>query len=125
MGHDMIFYLLVSVLVLLSVACVLTLNVALILACLAMASLLVAFYRLHYLVDAMIFRRTNLIQVIDSCELSGERSAAVREIQWKVLRNRSRILKTGPTERIERGKSTRASSQIRAASSGLSCRSRR
>lgn len=98
------FYCLVSVLVLLSIACILTLNIALILVCLAAASVLVAFYRLHYLVDALVFRRSNLIQVIDSCELSGERSTAVRKLEGKYCATAAALLKTGPTERIEREK---------------------
>ena len=100
----MAFYALVSVLVLLSVACVLTLNIALIIACLAMASLLVAFYRLHYLVDAVIFRRSNLIQVVDSCELSGERSTAIRRLDGKYCATAAALLKTGTTEKVEREK---------------------
>ncbi len=66
--------------------------------------LLVAFYRLHYLVDALIFRRTSLIQVVDSCELNGERSTAVRRLGGRYCATAAALLKTGPTERIEREK---------------------
>jgi hypothetical protein len=104
MNDEILFYCLIAVLVVLSVACILTLNIALILACLVAAFLLVAFYRLHYLVDALIFRRSNLVQLIDSCELSGERSTAVRRLGRRYCATAAALLKTGPIERVEREK---------------------
>ncbi len=104
MNDSVIFYCVIAVLIILSIACLLTLNIALIVACLITAMLLVAFYRLHYLVDAMIFRRSNLIQVIDSCELSGERNAAVRRIGGRYCATAVALLKTGPADRLDREK---------------------
>lgn len=65
---------------LIAIASLLTLNFWLIVGSLIIATLLVAFYRLNYIVDSLVFKHTNLIQVLDGCELSGDRSTAIRRL---------------------------------------------
>ena len=102
MEHDIRFYAVISVLVLISIAAVLTLNPFLIIASLAVSALLIPFYRLHYLVESVLFKRTNLILLLDSCELSGERSAAIRRIGDMFCATTASLLENSAGKPIER-----------------------
>jgi len=104
MEHDIRFYVLASVLAVLSVSCILTLNIALIAASLAVAIFLAALYKLDYIVDSVIFKRTNLVQVVGHYELSGERSAAVMRFNGKYSATAAAALEPALNSRIERVK---------------------
>lgn len=102
--HDIKFYALTCVLALLSVASILTLNVSLIALTLAIAILLIAFYKLHYILESLIFKKTNLIQVLDGYELSGDRSAAIRRIEGNFSATAAALLLSGSEEAVDRNK---------------------
>lgn len=78
MEHDLKFYAIISVLVILSIASIFTLNIVVVIIALLVSMLLIAFYKLYYIIESVIFKRTNLIQVLDDCELSGDRTATIR-----------------------------------------------
>ncbi len=104
MEHDIKFYALISVLALMAVASILTLKIAVILASLFVAIFLVAFYKLHYIVDAVIFKRTNLIQVIENCELGSERATAIRKLGTKFCATAVAALDNTSTESVDKDK---------------------
>lgn len=81
MEHDIKFYVIMIVLILMSVASILTLNVVLIVSTISVSIVLVSFYKLYYIIESVIFKRTNFIQVINDCEVSGDRTAAIRRVK--------------------------------------------
>ncbi len=102
MEHDIKFYCMISILAVLSIASILTLNAALILISLIITAFAVALYRLHYIVDAMIFKRSNLVQIVDSYELSGERTTAMRRYSSTYCATAAALLEINSSGRIER-----------------------
>jgi hypothetical protein len=87
-----------------AVASVLTLNVILIILSLVIAGILVAFYKLHYLVDSFVFKRTNFVQVLDGCELSGDRTTAIRKVGSKFSATAAALLQSNSNESIDKEK---------------------
>lgn len=85
-----------------SIASLLTLNITLIIASMTVAAFLIVFYRLHYVVDAVIFKRTDLIEMLDGCEVSGERATAVRRIGNRFCATAAALLEANSGEPIDR-----------------------
>lgn len=104
MEYDIKFYIIVAILAIFSIASVLTLNPFIILISLSVAILIVAFYKLDYIVEAVIFKRTNLIQVVDGCEISGDRSTVTRKLGDKFCATAVASLENNSNESIERTK---------------------
>jgi hypothetical protein len=104
MEHDLKFYAIVIVLAILSIASILTLNLALIIAALLISALLVAFYKLYYIIESVIFKRTNLIQVIDGCELSGDRTTTIRRVRDGICATAAALLENGSNSAVEKDK---------------------
>ena len=102
MDDDLRFYVIGILLALLAAASIVSLNAIIIVASLAAAGFLVAFYRLHYLIDAVIFRRSNLVQIVNGFELSGERTAALRKVQGNYSATAAGILEGNPKKGIDR-----------------------
>ena len=103
MEHDLRFYAIICILAILSIASIMTINIYLIIFSLAVSSILIVFYRLHYLVDSVIFRRSNLVQLVGECELSGDRNAAIRRTGSRFCATTASFL-TGASEPIERSR---------------------
>lgn len=104
MDHDFKFYIIAFVLALLAIASMLTLNIFLILFSLIICGILIVFYKLSYIIEAIVFRRTNLIQIIDGCELSGERTTAIRRIGNSFCATAVAFLENSSSESIEKEK---------------------
>ncbi|MGI0100457.1 MAG: hypothetical protein ACREBH_01925 [Candidatus Micrarchaeaceae archaeon] len=104
MEHDIKFYIVVGILAVTALASVLTLNIIVILAGLLISSIMVVVYKLDYIIGAVIFRHTNLIQMVDGCELSGERLTAVRRVGGRFCATAAALLKNRPNDRFDRDK---------------------
>jgi hypothetical protein len=103
--HDLKFYCIISILTVLSISCIFTLNIVLIITSLVTTILLITLYKLHYVFDAIIFKRSNLIQVIEGCELGGERTTAIRRLSGSFCATAAAFIdNTKSNERIEREK---------------------
>ena len=104
MEHDIKFYFVALILTVLAIASVMTLNVILILSSIIIAMLLVGYYKLSYIVEAVIFKRTNLIQVIEGYELSGERSTAIKRVSGRFNAITAALLESTSNGSVEREK---------------------
>lgn len=104
MVHDIKFYIIVAILVPPSIASVLTFRPVLIIFSLLIASLLIAFYRLYDIIEAAIFRHSNIIQIIDGCEISGDRSTAVRKVKGGFFVTAAAMLESNSNDKIEKDK---------------------
>jgi hypothetical protein len=104
MEEDVKFYCLIFILALTAIVSIFTLNAAIIIASLAIALLSVSVYRLHYVIDSLVFKKTNLIQVIGDYELHGDRAAAMRRTGGKFTATAAAILETNPKTGLDKGK---------------------
>lgn len=104
MEHDVKFYILAAILAIISVSSLFTLKLLLILVSLFLAALLIAFYKLYYILEAVLFRRTNLVQVIDNSELSGDRLTAIRHTRGKFSATAVALINNGLSEAMDRSK---------------------
>lgn len=104
MEHDIKFYIFVVILTIISIASLLSLNLLLIVISLSIAAFLIAFYKLYYILEAVLFKRTNLIQVIDSLELSGDRITAIRKVGGKFCAIAVALINNGLDEAMDRNK---------------------
>jgi hypothetical protein len=102
MDRDVIFYLLCAVLVTIIILSIFTLKIILIATSLIFTVLLVAFYKLYYVIESMLFRHTNLIQVLDGHELSGDRATAIRKVAGKFSATAVALLESNPKLQISR-----------------------
>lgn len=87
-----------------SVASLLSLNVALIALSLIFLPALIIIHKLWYVIEAAIFRRTNLIQVLGSQQLSGDRATAVRAVKGEFVATATALLSGDVREGITRDK---------------------
>jgi hypothetical protein len=87
-----------------AVASIMTLNLIVIIASLAVSMILIAFYKLHYIVEAVIFRRTNIIQIIENSEISGDRSTVIRRLGSSYCSTAAALLHSSSNEAIEKEK---------------------
>ena len=104
MEHDIKFYIFAVILSVTAIASILTLNIFLIIAALCVASIAIASYKLHYILEAVIFKRTNLIQVVDGCEIRGDRSTAIRRIGNKFCAIAVALLENNTDVSVDRAK---------------------
>lgn len=104
MDHDVKFYYIALVLTFLTAASILTLNIIIILLTLLVSGALVAFYKLSYIVEAVIFKKTNLIQMIENCELSGDRVTTIRRLNGKFCATAVAFLENSTNEVVDREK---------------------
>lgn len=99
---SLLFYVIMAVAGLLAVASILTLNPVVI--CLASASILVSvvIYKLWYVIDSLIFKRTNLIELFNGYELSKDRNSAIRRMDDRVSSTTAAILNVDKEASIDR-----------------------
>lgn len=104
MKENHIFYLLVSLAITIEIISALTLNAVLI----AVASLLVLLsivtHKLWYVLESLLFRHTNLVQVFGRFMLSGDRSSAIRRDSGIVSATTAAMLAIGTKSEIDRKK---------------------
>jgi hypothetical protein len=70
---------LLALAIMLTLASIATLNVALIAAGMAAVVMAALFYRLWYVIEALVFRHTNMIELFGGYEMSGTREVAIRK----------------------------------------------
>ena len=99
---DVIIYGLLAASLIVSVASLLTLNVALIALSLALILALIVMHKLGYVVEAVIFRRTNIIQVLGNQQLSGDRTTATREVEGGFVATATALLMGDSKETVDR-----------------------
>ena len=98
------FYAITAILALFAIASIATLNVIVIATGFIVSAMLIAFYKLHYIIEAVIFRRTNLIEVVGNCELGGERTVAIRKLNGRYFATAAALLKNRISSGIDREK---------------------
>ncbi len=82
--ETILFFILLAVAGLLSVASILLLNFVLVVFSSIMILLAVITYKLWYVFDALMFKHTSLVEIFDGYELSRDRSTAIRRIGERV-----------------------------------------
>ncbi len=104
MKEEAAFYLILALSVIIEAASILTFNAVLI----ALASIMlfssVVVHKLWFVIDAFIFRHTNLIEVFGRFELSGDRSSAVRKESGTVSATAVAALEVGTRSEVDRNK---------------------
>jgi hypothetical protein len=104
MEEDTKFYCVAAILAIAAMTSIFTLNAVVIIASLLIALLSVALYRLHYVIDSLIFKKTNLIQLMGDYELRGERTVAVRKLGGKFSATAAALLEANPKTGLEKEK---------------------
>ncbi|MDE1871526.1 MAG: hypothetical protein KGI06_04800 [Candidatus Micrarchaeota archaeon] len=104
MEHDIRFYVIASVLILLTIASLFTLKWILIIVSLTITGLSIVFYKMYYIIEASIIKRTGIVQLIDGNELSGDRTTTVRRVKGNFIATAVAILKNNSKEPITRDK---------------------
>lgn len=97
---DIRFYLLLAALLCMIAVSAATLNPAIIAVSAVLSSFAIASYKLDYLIDSVVFRRTSLVQVLGECSLSGDRRAAIREINGRFCATAAAVLRGRPDSPI-------------------------
>lgn len=87
-----------------SVASLLSLNVILIALSLSSLLVLIVMHKLWYIIESVIFRHTSIIQVIGTQQLSGDRTAATREVKGGVVATAVALLEGDAKECVDREK---------------------
>lgn len=98
------FYVLLGLSVISVIAALLSVNLYLIILAVLLEGTAVFVYRFWFVFDTLVFRHTNLIQVFDGYELSGERRCAIRRINGKVSVTCASVLDTTGSSEIDRQK---------------------
>ena len=97
-------YVLLAVAVVILAASLMASNVVLVLVTAAVLLASVAVLKLWYVIEAFIFRRTNLIQVFDGYELSGDRQSAIARHDGKISATSAALLVVGSAAEVDREK---------------------
>ncbi len=87
-----------------SIASIMTLNLFLIAFTAILVLISVILYKLWYVIDALVFRHTNLIEIFNGYELSGDRLSAIRRINEAVSSTTAAVLEANSTTEIDRSK---------------------
>jgi hypothetical protein len=95
---------LLAAVLLASIASLLSLNTVLIVTSLVAAPTLIAIYKLWYAIEAAVFRRTNLIQVVGNQQLGGDRATAIRAANDGFIATAVASLKGDARENVDRDK---------------------
>jgi len=74
------------------------------LASLFITALIVVFYKLYYILEAVLFKHSNLVQVIDNSQLSGDRITAIRQVNGKYCATAAALINNGLNEVMDRAK---------------------
>ncbi|MFI5412899.1 MAG: hypothetical protein ACHQX1_03335, partial [Candidatus Micrarchaeales archaeon] len=102
--ENTIFWILMVVSVITSIASILTLNLFLI----ALTSILifasVILYKLWYVIDALIFSRTNLVELFNGYELSRDRASAIRRVNDLISSTTAAVFEANSTTEIDKSK---------------------
>ncbi len=102
--NDVILYGTLAAVLLLSLSSLLSMNPVLIALSLVAALMLILTQKLWFVIEALVFRHTNLIQVLGSQQLSGDRSTATRQIKGGFVATAMVLLKGDSRETVDREK---------------------
>src|SRR5271157_4684573 len=84
-----------------TLASIATLDVLLIAACLVTILVIALLYRLWYVIEAVIFRHTNLVELSRGYELSGARETAIRKLNGTFSATAAALLTTDAKRGID------------------------
>jgi hypothetical protein len=98
------FYGLLAAVLVTSLASLLSLNAALIALSAISLLALIIMHKLWYAVEAAMFKRTNLIQVLGNQQLSGDRAAATRAVKGGFVATAVALLRGDAKEELDRKK---------------------
>lgn len=104
MNDEIKFYIVSILLAIMAIASMASLNVIVIIASFFAAGLLIAFYRLHYIIDSLIFKHSNLVQIVNNFELSNDRTAALRKLDGNFSATAAALLENSSRNGIDREK---------------------
>ncbi len=81
---EIVFYATIAIALANTILAIFTINIIVIMAAIISVAVSSFVYKFWYVIDAAIFRRTNLIELFAGYELSGDRSAAIRKIDERI-----------------------------------------
>ncbi len=93
-NYDYVFYLLSAALAIMTVASILTLSTYVIMIGFIISGLFIVSYKFNYIIDSFIFKKTNLVQILDGYEVSGDRGAAIRKMNRGYCATAAALLKS-------------------------------
>ena len=101
---DNVFYVGFAALLIVSIASLLSLNCVLIALSAVSLLVLIITHKLWYVIEAAIFKRTNLIQVLGEQQLSGDRTSAIRAVKGEFVATAMASLNGDAKEDLDKGK---------------------
>jgi len=100
--ETLFFYILLVLSGIVVIASIMTLNIFAITIAGSLIFASVMVYKLWYLIDALIFKHTNLIELFNGYELSKDRNSAIRRIDGKIGSTTAALLSVDGEEDIEK-----------------------
>ena len=102
-NHDYVFYLISAALAIMTVASILTLRTYVIMIGFIISGLFIVSYKFNYIIDSFVFKKTNLVQILDGYEVSGDRGVAIRKTDKGYCATAAALLKNNSSNgRISR-----------------------
>lgn len=101
---DRVFYIIASLYLFSLVASIAYVNAALFAFSVLMLTIGVIAYKAWYIIEPVIFRHSNIVEVLNGYELSGDRSAAIRKLGNGFSATSVALLDTSQTSSLEREK---------------------
>ncbi len=99
---SLIFYLLLALSVITAIASILTFNIFVIVTTGILVLASVTVYKLWYIIDSVVFRRSNLIELFNGYELSKDRNSAIRRIDDKISSTTAALLNIDKEHALEK-----------------------
>lgn len=100
--RDVTFYLLASVCVAGIASSVLFMNAALLVLCMALAVICVALYKGWYIIEPLVFRHSNVVELLGGYELSGGRTVALRRMGNSFTATAAALLDTSKMDELSK-----------------------
>ncbi len=101
-GETLVFYALLAISALIAAASLLTLNVFVVAIAAFAIMVTVIVYKLWYVIDSLIFKHTNIVEVFNGYELSRDRNSAIRRVDDKISSTTAAILSVGKESEVEK-----------------------
>ena len=104
MRENMLFYLLLCLSAITLAASIATLNLIFIVATALLLIVAVSVFKLWYIIDSLVFKHTNLIEIFNGYELSGDRNCAIRRKDGRISATTASVFtveKGGEPERAQ------------------------
>jgi hypothetical protein len=102
-NEALFFYILLALSGIAVIASILTLNIFVIAISVILIFASVVVYKLWYVIDSLVFKHTNLIELFNGYELSKDRNSAIRRKDGRIISTTAALLSAEKEESIEKG----------------------